>query len=86
LCGAWAAAMNFNGWVVVAVLAFVLGYCITSLVMSVVESAVCTTYVCWSQDPAALQQNRPEAFQRMVDAGSHKYAQYGINNYNGQQV
>lgn len=55
-------------WQVLTGISFALGLAMTSLVMSVVESAVATTYVVWAQCPNELAQVRPEEFGRLRDA------------------
>ncbi|KAJ0403833.1 hypothetical protein ATCC90586_000499 [Pythium insidiosum] len=45
-----------------------IGYAMCALVSSVLESIVATIYVCFAEDPAALQQTHPEEHSRLVDS------------------
>jgi hypothetical protein len=51
-------------------LGFVLGLMVCSIVLSVVDAAVCTVFVCWAEAPEALQRNSPELHGEMVKAWS----------------
>eukprot|EP00808_Paulinella_micropora_P009021 g9524.t1 len=51
-----------------ALLGLVCAALIVSLVMGVMESAICTTFVLWAEDPATLRSKRPAPFQRILDA------------------
>jgi len=82
----WAASLHFNGWVAVAVLAFVIGYSVASILFGCVESAVATTYVCWAEDPAALKINRPEYFKAIADASLKLRHQERIASVNNTSV
>jgi len=48
---------------------FVLGYCVVAVILKVVASGVVAIFVCFAEDPAALQMNRPEAFNRLRGTG-----------------
>ena len=74
VCGVWAVVAGLDGAEGIAVLAFVIGFLLSSMFMTVLDSAVCTTYVCWAEDPAAMQRNRPELFNAMALAAQGKYA------------
>jgi hypothetical protein len=82
----WASAKSVEGWVVCAILSFIVGALVASLAMGVIRSAVTTTFVAWASDPATLSQNRPVEFNRIIEAGQHKYANQGIGAYSGQRV
>ena len=77
----WAHGKHENGAVVMAILAFLVGFLVATLAMSVVKSAVSTTFVCWAMDPSALSHNRPAEFSAIVNAGRNKYQ--GIEQYAG---
>ena len=49
-------------------LGFVAGLMVSSVVLSVVDSAVATVYVCFAEAPEALQRNAPELYGEMVEA------------------
>jgi len=48
-----------------AIIGFFLGYCVCAVILKVVASGVVALFVCFAEDPAALHQNRPEAFSRL---------------------
>jgi len=73
ICGIWAQAINFYGWVAIAIIAFIIGYVMVALIMTVIQSAVATTYVVWSEDPAAISQTRPEQYGKLRAAASKAY-------------
>jgi len=50
----------------VGVVGFLLGLLMTFIVMGVVDSAVATIFVCFAEDPVALQTNHNELFNRMM--------------------
>jgi len=81
----WASVASIEGWVVCAVLSFIVGFLVALLSMGVIRSAVTTTFVAWAADPAVLAQNRPVEFQRIVDAAQPKYAGQGLAAYSGGQ-
>ena len=47
-------------------LGFILGLMVCSIVLSVIDAAVCTVFVCFAEAPEALQQNSPELHGEMV--------------------
>jgi len=47
---------------------FLIGLIITMTVLYVVHSSVVAIFVCFAEDPAAMAQNRPEEFNRIVAA------------------
>lgn len=49
-------------------LGFVLGLMVCSIVLSVIDSAVCTVFVCFAEAPEALQHNDPALHGEMVKA------------------
>jgi len=69
----WASTLNFDGWIVVGVLALVIGYIMVALIMSVISSAVATTYVVWAEDPALLAQTRPDHYNKLRGAAQQAY-------------
>lgn len=66
----YAMAFNLEGGyrALLAGLGFVLGLMVCSIILSVVDSAVCTVFVCFAEAPEALQQNAPELHGEMVKA------------------
>jgi len=50
---------NWGYWVLIA---FIIGFAMTMICMEVVASGVCALFVCFSEDPAALQQSKPEVY------------------------
>jgi len=71
----WAAALGFNGWIVVGIIAFIIGFIMVALIMNVIESAVCTTFVVWAEDPATLAATRPEHYNTLREAANKAYPQ-----------
>lgn len=55
-------------WRESAFLAFLAGFFLLEVVMRVLRSTVVTTFVCWAEDPVALQNTHPENFQKLIDA------------------
>lgn len=53
-------------WVSLAFVCFLIGVSLVMLTMEVVESGVCTIFVCFAMDPAALQRNSPELYNTFV--------------------
>lgn len=53
-------------WRVWAVLGFLAGFGLALTVLSVVESAVVTLFVCLADDPAALRRTKPQVYQDIV--------------------
>lgn len=58
----WALSKDVVEWDDWAFLAFVLGFLVSEVAMSVVSSGVATTFVCYAEDPFGLQQNRVEHY------------------------
>ena len=79
----WGAAKDAEGYIVMGILAFIVGFLVATLAMSVIRSAVTTTFVCWASDPATLNHNRPVEFGRIIEAGQSKYGGEGIQEYSG---
>jgi hypothetical protein len=71
--GIWAHSVSIEAAGGIAVLAFVIGFVLSSLFMIVLSSAVATTYVVWAEDPAAMLRNRPEHYNRIAAAAQGKY-------------
>jgi len=55
-------------WIPMTIIGFLIGVVMTSLVTNAMESAIATTYVCWCEDPAAMEAGRPSYFQRIRDS------------------
>lgn len=55
-------------WGAVAGVSFLIGFLLTALIMSVVQSAVATTYVVWAEMPNEIAQTRPQHYQQLVEA------------------
>jgi H+/Cl- antiporter ClcA len=51
--------------VVLVVIAFLIGLILSIVINEVIESGTATTFVCLAEDPAALQRNNPELFERI---------------------
>lgn len=47
----------------VAVLGFTIGYLVTSIILSVISSAVTTVYILWAEEPSSWMQTRPDEYQ-----------------------
>merc|ERR1711871_1568656 len=71
----WAHAMELTaGEVAVAsILAFIMGAVIMAQMTEVVESAVATLFVCYAEDPEAMQRSHPEEFQMLSAAFLARY-------------
>merc|ERR1719295_82662 len=52
------------------IIGFFLGYCVVAVILKVVASGVVALFVCFAEDPAALYQNRPEAYSRLSGLGN----------------
>lgn len=59
---------TFNVVVLTFVACAAIGYAMCAIVSSVLESIVSTIFVCFAEDPVALQQAHPEEHRRLVDA------------------
>lgn len=70
--------------VVIVFFAFVVGYAINNLFMSVIASAVTTIFVLWAEDPRGWEMTRPEAYERLHKAWLAIYPEE-YNNGNGKQ-
>lgn len=44
------------------------GLVVGTIVLSVVDAAVATVFVCWAEDPSALQQRDAALFQKLYGA------------------
>jgi hypothetical protein len=73
VCGIWAYAADLPAFMWLALLALFIGILMASIIMSVLDSAITTTIVTWAENPAAMQANRPEQFNRMNAAAVDKY-------------
>jgi len=70
---AWAISSSDGSYMVLGVISFLMGMLMTSLVMSVISSAVATTYVLWAQCPGELSQTRPQEFQAIREAAKMRF-------------
>eukprot|EP00936_MAST-01D_sp_MAST-1D-sp1_P002552 g2552.t1 len=52
-----------------------LGFAVAAVVMSVIEAAVCTVFVCFAEDPEALRRSRPDHHLKLVNAWSRFHPQ-----------
>jgi uncharacterized integral membrane protein len=51
--------------ILVLFLSFIIGFVMFSVISSVVDSGVATTFVCLAEDPAALQATKPELWEKI---------------------
>lgn len=59
-------------WIIIA---FVIGLAMTAIAMEVVASAVCSIFVCFAEDPQALQLSKPAVYAKFYTAlTGHRYA------------
>jgi hypothetical protein len=79
---AWASAESFSSsemqtasLPVAGVLGFIVGASMCSVIMTVIDSAVCTIYVCFAEDPGALRTTHPAAHHELMSAWSVMYPQ-----------
>jgi len=56
-------------WYIVAVVAFFIGFSMLMMTMEVVESGTSTLFVCYAEDPMALQRNDPVLYDRFHHHG-----------------
>lgn len=54
--------------IILAVLGFFIGLVFCSCVLMVIASCVICLFVCYSEDPAAMNQNRPQEYNRVIAA------------------
>jgi len=73
----WANITNIEGWLIIGIIAMVIGYIMVALIMSVIGSAVATTYVVWAEDPALLGQTRPDHYHKLRAAANQAYGAQG---------
>lgn len=73
LGGVWTAAAGVDNWLGMALLAALVGGTMTGLVMSVVQSAVATTFVMWAEDVSSLRTNRPHEWASIESAAQIAY-------------
>ncbi|ETO01890.1 hypothetical protein RFI_35550, partial [Reticulomyxa filosa] len=55
---------NDTNWIF-ALLGFLIGYVLCTLVLGVIASAVVALFVCWAEDPQAMQQTHPSEFDEI---------------------
>eukprot|EP00897_Mesotaenium_endlicherianum_P010775 jgi/Mesen1/9726/ME000695S09041 len=65
--GGWTFAINRDLTVGVSVVSFFIGYFVTHLTMAVIDSGVTAYYVCYAEDPFALQRNDPVFYEKLRD-------------------
>jgi len=63
----------------------IIGMIMTALIMNAMTSAVATTFVCWAEDPAAMQNGRPNYFKTISDAANQRYGQDWRQNAGNQR-
>lgn len=52
-------------YIIGTIVAFIIGAAEFSIIASVINSGVVTTFVCLAEDPQALAQTKPELYQRI---------------------
>jgi len=68
-------AFSIDYWGYWVAIGFIVGYAMVMIAMEVVASSVCALFVCFSEDPAALQQSKPEVYGKFYTAlTGHRYA------------
>ena len=68
--GAGQGSTLMQAQIAIAVVGFLIGLAMCTVVMSVVDSAVCTVFVCFAQDPNALRVSRPLVHHNLMQAYS----------------
>jgi len=73
--GLWAYSFDHSNdvWLPVGIVCFIIGYFMVLLTMTVIESAVATTYVVLAEDPAVMGRNRPAEYTRLQTAAAAAY-------------
>jgi len=61
-------AFNVEYWGVWALFGFLIGMTIAICTMEVVESTVATCFVCYAEDPQALNTTKPDEYNRLTNA------------------
>jgi len=59
-------SVDYSG--VWAAVGFLIGLSMGSIVMSVIDSAVVTCFVCYAEDPEALARTKPDEYNRLTNA------------------
>jgi xanthosine utilization system XapX-like protein len=54
-----------NAPIISGIIGFLIGYFEFSIIASVINSGVATTFVCLAEDPAALARTKPELYQKI---------------------
>eukprot|EP00741_Cyanophora_paradoxa_P010617 tig00020537_g10261.t1 len=67
LVGPWARRAA-DQWLPVTTTAFLLGYVIVQQAMAVLESGVVALFVCFAEDPKALQRTKPAVYRHLTEA------------------
>jgi len=62
-----------------AIFGAILGYLVVVIILLVVASGVVTIFVLFAEDPAAMNQNRPEAFQKLTGVSDSMMQYAGIS-------
>ena len=60
---------------VAACLGFLVGASMCSVVMTVIDSAVCTVFVCFAEDPGSLRSTHPDAHLDLMRGWCARYPQ-----------
>jgi len=66
-------SFNNTDWFIWALIAFCIGYGLTLCIMITVRAGVATLFVCWANDPFALQQTKPREYNVLVNAWKQRY-------------
>jgi hypothetical protein len=73
VCAKW--VVVFDPWGIWAAIGFLIGFAMTLICMEVVQSAVCALFVCFAEDPQALNDTKPEVYAKFRGAlANHRYA------------
>jgi len=59
-------AIAQDWWVACAVIGFIIGFLMLVVVMEVIQSSVCSIFVCFSMDSVALSRNDPILYQKFM--------------------
>ena len=52
--------------IVIAIIGFIIGFFLVHTVLYTIESGVATLFVCYAEDPGAMQRNRPQEYNELV--------------------
>lgn len=70
-------------YIIMAIIGFLVGFSTALIVMSVIDSSVCTIFVCFADDPAALQNTHPEEYSEILQAWT-TFHPHHVNHINYQ--